>query len=88
MAVIAVKVGNNEGKLLHFTAPRQTAFHGYFWGQGNTFLGTSYFKSHPLGNRCPERESPTYIRTVNRIRTHAFGNPSDAKARMVPLYHY
>ncbi|MPC24709.1 hypothetical protein E2C01_017798 [Portunus trituberculatus] len=49
--------------------------------------GTSYLKAHPLGNRCPERGSPTYTRTMDRIRTRALGDPSDPKARMVPLYH-
>ncbi|MPC91675.1 hypothetical protein E2C01_086729 [Portunus trituberculatus] len=29
----------------------------------------------------------TNDQTVYRIRTHALGDPSDPKARMVPLYH-
>ncbi|MPC49181.1 hypothetical protein E2C01_042976 [Portunus trituberculatus] len=33
------------------------------------------------------RSCPTYTRTVDRIRTRALGDPSDPKARMVPLYH-
>ncbi|MPD00577.1 hypothetical protein E2C01_096058 [Portunus trituberculatus] len=64
---------------------------GFFTGilglKGDTFCGTSYLKAHPLGNRCPERGSPTYTRTMDRIRTRAFGDPSDPKARMIPLYH-
>ncbi|MPD04428.1 hypothetical protein E2C01_100114 [Portunus trituberculatus] len=51
------------------------------------FCGTSYLKAHPLGNPCPECGSPTYTRTVDRIRTSALGDPSDPTARMVPLYH-
>ncbi|MPC23820.1 hypothetical protein E2C01_016885 [Portunus trituberculatus] len=43
--------------------------------------------AHPLGNRCPEYGSPTYTRTVDRIRTRVLGDPSDPKTRMVPLYH-
>ncbi|MPC23234.1 hypothetical protein E2C01_016275 [Portunus trituberculatus] len=43
--------------------------------------------AHPLGNRCPESGSPTYTQTMDRIRTRALGDPSDPKARMVPLYH-
>ncbi|MPD06809.1 hypothetical protein E2C01_102637 [Portunus trituberculatus] len=42
---------------------------GNLWVNGDTFSGTSYLKTHPLGNRCPERGSPTYTRTVDRIRT-------------------
>ncbi|MPC83604.1 hypothetical protein E2C01_078316 [Portunus trituberculatus] len=42
--------------------------------------------AHPLGNRCLKRGSPTYTRIVDRIRTSALGDPSDPKARMVPLY--
>ncbi|MPC81053.1 hypothetical protein E2C01_075653 [Portunus trituberculatus] len=48
--------------------------------------GTCDLKAHPLGNRCPERGSPTYTQTVNRIRTRALGDPSEPKARMGPLY--
>ncbi|MPC44788.1 hypothetical protein E2C01_038468 [Portunus trituberculatus] len=40
-----------------------------------------------FGNRCPECGSPTCTQTVDRIRTRALGDPSDPKARMVPLYH-
>ncbi|MPC92344.1 hypothetical protein E2C01_087427 [Portunus trituberculatus] len=47
----------------------------------------SFAAAHPLTNRCPEGGSPTYTRTVGRIRTCAFGDPSDSKPRMVPLYH-
>ncbi|MPC81927.1 hypothetical protein E2C01_076568 [Portunus trituberculatus] len=36
---------------------------------------------------APTEESPTYTRTMERIRTRALGDPSDPKARMVPLYH-
>ncbi|MPC97886.1 hypothetical protein E2C01_093224 [Portunus trituberculatus] len=63
------------------------AFHGNLWAEGDTFCGTSYLKAHPLGNHCLESGSPTYTRTVDRIRTHALGDPSDRKTRMVPLYH-
>ncbi|MPC21082.1 hypothetical protein E2C01_014055 [Portunus trituberculatus] len=63
------------------------AFHGNFWAKGDTFWGTSCLKAHPLGNRCPERGSPTYTQTVDRIRTRTLGDSSDPKARMVPLYH-
>ncbi|MPC99474.1 hypothetical protein E2C01_094889 [Portunus trituberculatus] len=31
--------------------------------------------------------SPTYTRTVDRIRTRALEDPSDPKVRMVTLYH-
>ncbi|MPC70939.1 hypothetical protein E2C01_065204 [Portunus trituberculatus] len=55
-------------------------------GRGDTFWGTSYLKAHPLGNCCPEGGSPTYTRTVGKIRTRALGDPSDLKARVVPLY--
>ncbi|MPC75203.1 hypothetical protein E2C01_069587 [Portunus trituberculatus] len=48
-----------------------------------TFLGTSYLKVHPLGNRYPKQGSPTYTRTVGRIRTRVLGDPSDPKARVV-----
>ncbi|MPC47384.1 hypothetical protein E2C01_041128 [Portunus trituberculatus] len=27
---------------------------GNLLAKGDTFWGTSYFKAHPLGNRCPE----------------------------------
>ncbi|MPC52193.1 hypothetical protein E2C01_046056 [Portunus trituberculatus] len=58
------------------------AFHGNLWAKGDTFWGTSDLKAHPLGNSCPELGSPTYTRTVDRIRTRAFRDPSDTKARM------
>ncbi|MPC91691.1 hypothetical protein E2C01_086746 [Portunus trituberculatus] len=51
------------------------------------FGDTSYLKAHQLGNRYPEKESPTYIPTMSRIRTRALGDPSDHKARVGPLYH-
>ncbi|MPC95226.1 hypothetical protein E2C01_090427 [Portunus trituberculatus] len=31
--------------------------------------------------------TPTYTRTVDGIRTRVLGDPSDPKARRVPLYH-
>ncbi|MPD04981.1 hypothetical protein E2C01_100697 [Portunus trituberculatus] len=62
------------------------AFHGNLLAKGDTFWGTSYLKAHPLGNRCLERGNPIYTRTVDSIRTSALGDPSDHKARMVPLY--
>ncbi|MPC72666.1 hypothetical protein E2C01_066978 [Portunus trituberculatus] len=63
------------------------AFHGNLWAKEGTFWGASYLKTHLLGNPCPERGSPVYTRTVDRIRTRALGDPSEPKARMVPLYH-
>ncbi|MPC45336.1 hypothetical protein E2C01_039033 [Portunus trituberculatus] len=65
------------------------AFHRNFWAKGDTFLGgTSYLKAHPLRNHCPKCGSPTYTRTVDRIRTRMLGDPSDTKAHMVPLHHF
>ncbi|MPC43570.1 hypothetical protein E2C01_037220 [Portunus trituberculatus] len=58
------------------------AFHGNLWVKGDTVLGTSYLKAHPLGNCCQ-----SYTRTVDRIRTRSLEDPSDPKARMAPLYH-
>ncbi|MPC95649.1 hypothetical protein E2C01_090869 [Portunus trituberculatus] len=32
-------------------------FHRNLWVKGHTFLGTSYLKAHPLGNRSPSDEA-------------------------------
>ncbi|MPC76274.1 hypothetical protein E2C01_070682 [Portunus trituberculatus] len=66
---------------------KKWAFHAKLWAKGDFFGGTSYLITHPLGNPCPERGSPTYTRTVDRIRTPALGDPSDPKECMVPQYH-
>ncbi|MPD04625.1 hypothetical protein E2C01_100323 [Portunus trituberculatus] len=63
------------------------AFYGNLWAKGAISWGTSYLKTHPLGNRCPERGSPTYTRTVDRIRTRALGDLSDHKTPVIPLYY-
>ncbi|MPC58185.1 hypothetical protein E2C01_052180 [Portunus trituberculatus] len=58
----------------------RTSINRIYGLKGILFGGTSYLKAHPLG-------SPPYIRTMDMIRTRALGDPSDPKARMVPLYH-
>ncbi|MPC60564.1 hypothetical protein E2C01_054613 [Portunus trituberculatus] len=61
------------------------AFHGNFWAKKGTFLGYLLSQSPPARKPLPRVRKSTYTQTVDRIRTRALGDPSDPKARMVPL---
>ncbi|MPC88315.1 hypothetical protein E2C01_083216 [Portunus trituberculatus] len=65
-------------------------FHGNLWANGDSFFW-GYLLSHSPSARKPlprvRKPNLHSDRGVDRIPTRVLGDPSEPKARMVPLYH-
>ncbi|MPC08668.1 hypothetical protein E2C01_001261 [Portunus trituberculatus] len=63
------------------------AFHGNLWVKGSTFLGYLLPQGPPARKPLPRVRKPNLHLDRGQDRTRALGDPSEPKARMVPLHH-